>query len=169
MTCPRSPGKLEEGLTFPTHPHHQEAGVGVGMHGCWGVGRDVGTAAGQNTYAADLGLCHYFWVTHPSEKLTDIWAPSSGKCVAPTGVPKPQGAVGTATTDTRTERLEGRWDAGRGQARACRGSLKGSGSQVRHPLGRSPTKPPVFTRIARLWQDVGQDSEVGEPQSLSSQ
>lgn len=160
MTCPRSLGKLEEGPTlesaFPTHPHHQEREVGVGTHGCLGAG-GVGTAAGQNRYAADLGLCNYFWVTHPFEKLTDTLASSSEKCVARTRVPKLQGMVGTATTDARTRRLEGSGmlEGDRPGAR-CQ-SLKGSGSPVNHPLGCNPTKP-VFTRTARLRQDVGQDS-----------
>lgn len=55
------------------------------------VKEDVWTAAGQNRCEADLGLCNYFWVIDPFEKLTEVPASSSENCVAYTAVHKLQG------------------------------------------------------------------------------
>lgn len=55
------------------------------------IKEDVWTAAGQNRCEADLGLCNYFWVTDPFEKLTEVPASSSEKWVAYTAVHKLQG------------------------------------------------------------------------------
>lgn len=114
MTCPRSLGKLEEELTlesaFPTHRHHPDGEPG---------GRDTWLLGGgcQDSCWTDRGHTTISGVTHPFEKLKDALASSSEKCVVHTGVHTLQGVVGTATTDARVERLEGRWDAGGGQAR----------------------------------------------------
>lgn len=86
-----------------------------------------------------------------------LWPPLL-KSTAHTGVPKLQRVVGTATTDARTEQLESRWMLEGYRLGVLGQPWKGSGSQVSRPPGCNPTKPPVFTRTARLQQDVGQDS-----------
>lgn len=66
MTCPRPPGKLEEGLTLEsvslTHLHYREKEVTVRTEA---TKEDVQTAAEQNRCGTDLGLCNYYWVTDP--------------------------------------------------------------------------------------------------------
>lgn len=49
------------------HPSAPSGGGGWGRHT-----RLLGWMSGQllDRSAADLGLCNYFWVTHPFEKLT---------------------------------------------------------------------------------------------------
>lgn len=83
------------------------------------IKEDVLTAAGQNRCEANLQWCNYFWVTDSSEKLTEVLATSSEKCVAYTAVHKLQG-VQMGWWDSR-DRYQSR--KGRGQA----GCLQGIG------------------------------------------
>lgn len=73
--------------------------------------------SGQQLDRTERGQISGLGHTDPFEKLKDALASSSEDCVAHPGVQTFQGTLGTATTDARVERLEGRWDAdGRGQA-----------------------------------------------------
>lgn len=107
------------------------------------IREDVGTAAGQNRYGADLGLCNYFWVTDPFEKLTEALASSSEKCVAHRAVHKLQRVQMRWGQPWQMPEQKGQRAGGMlvgDRLGVCSQSLEGPGPQVSHLLGCNPTK-----------------------------